>query len=231
LKKFKVEPNWEQIIESLIVRQEWDGLRFLMDLVLPHQVPLFNKIIVGCGYARNVDAAIEAYERLISLKMEPTNHTLAVIVDALGCNHRFPLALRYWNEMTDPKGKHRIKPQANAYTSIIEACGSAGQIAKAFDIITQAVHDPHAGVDNKLVRNFLASVLRNNGVEPGPTQWDDFLDPGLLDHKLTKPELHALATALPVWREIVRTHANAIHEARHQHHQHRAEQQHPPSSN
>jgi hypothetical protein len=84
------------------------------------------------GY-RYVDGAIEAYERMLKLNITPNQHTLSVIVDALGCNKRFPLAYRYWTELT---GQHRVKPDVNAYTTILEACGHAGQLGKAFEART-----------------------------------------------------------------------------------------------
>jgi hypothetical protein len=56
--KFKVEPAWDSVIDILVTRMEWNALRFLMDLVLPHQVALYNRIIVGCGYAKCVDTGL-----------------------------------------------------------------------------------------------------------------------------------------------------------------------------
>jgi hypothetical protein len=78
----------------------------------------------------------------------------------------------------------------------------------------QVLHDTHILINHKLVRNFLTSVLRSNGVDVGHTQWDEFPDPEVLNHQLSRADLAVLKESVPLWREAMRAQAGSINETR-----------------
>jgi len=112
---------------------------------------LFNAIIDGCARKQMTSMVEMMLSDMESSGISPTNQTLNILVKLHGKNSDLDTAFAYVDAM--PK-KHGFEANAQVYTSLMQACVSAGHLAKGQEVF-QRLRSPDAKAYSTLINGYL----------------------------------------------------------------------------
>jgi pentatricopeptide repeat protein len=92
----------------------------------------WNSIILGFGTHGHTDEMFDMFEKMKETGMKPDHATFTALLSACSHTGRVDMGWKYFKSMVED---HKLEPQVEHYTCMVDLLGRAGHLKQAYDLI------------------------------------------------------------------------------------------------